>query len=98
MAKSKKARPRGEVGLLEVMRTSLSGAIEYYKENSPRGEYVLIIEGGEVKSAAEFWESMSITEHVDRYIENGMTKNDAIKAAAKDRGVPKNVVYNEYVK
>ncbi|MBQ6613706.1 MAG: 16S rRNA (cytidine(1402)-2'-O)-methyltransferase [Clostridia bacterium] len=83
----------------EVMRTSLSGAIEYYSSNSPRGEYVLILEGAkDVLPAAEFWSNMSITEHVDHYIENGLSKNDAIKAAAKDRGVPKNVVYNEYVK
>ena len=82
----------------EVMRTTLLGACEYYKENAPRGEYVLVIEGGECKAAADFWESMSISEHVDHYIESGLSKNDAIKAAAKDRGVPKNAVYNEYVK
>ncbi len=82
----------------EVMRTSISGAIEYYKENAPRGEYVLIIEGGEAKPIEDFWVKMSITEHVDHYIESGLSKNDAIKAAAKDRGVPKNAVYNEYVK
>ena len=82
----------------EVMRTTLLGACEYYKENSPRGEYVLVIEGGECKAAASFWENMSISEHVDHYIESGLSKNDAIKAAAKDRGVPKNAVYNEYVK
>ncbi|MBR5314514.1 MAG: 16S rRNA (cytidine(1402)-2'-O)-methyltransferase [Clostridia bacterium] len=82
----------------EIMRTSLSLAIEYYKENAPRGEYVLIIEGGEVKVTEDFWSKMSIAEHVDHYIENGLSKNDAIKAAAKDRGVPKNAVYNEYVK
>lgn len=82
----------------EVMRTSLSAAVDYYKENAPRGEYVLIIEGGEMKAAAEFWESMSIIEHVDYYVATGLIKNDAIKAAAKDRGVPKNAVYNEYVK
>lgn len=82
----------------EVMRTTLLGACEYYKENAPRGEYVLIIEGGEVKAAEDFWAKMSIAEHVDHYIESGLSKNDAIKAAAKDRGVPKNAVYNEYVK
>ena len=82
----------------EVMRTTLSEAVEYYKENSPRGEYVLVIEGGEVKAIEDFWAKMSIAEHVDHYIESGLSKNDAIKAAAKDRGVPKNAVYNEYVK
>lgn len=83
----------------EVVRTTLSAACNFYKENAPRGEYVLILEGAiQVDASIAFWGEMSICEHVDHYIKDGMTKNDAIKAAAKDRGVPKNVVYNEYVK
>lgn len=84
----------------EIMRTTLEQAIAYYTENAPRGEYVLIIEGassGENNSET-FWVNMSVAEHVNHYINQGMSKNDAIKAAAKDRGVPKNTVYNEYVK
>lgn len=83
----------------EVMRTSLSAAIKHYETNEPRGEYVLIIEGSSDSVIRnKFWSNMTISEHVDYYIAEGMAKNDAIKAAAKDRGVPKNVVYNEYVK
>lgn len=83
----------------EIFRTTLSSACDFYKENSPRGEYVLIIEGAEkTDSSLSFWTDMSVREHVDHYIESGLTKNDAIKTAAKDRGVPKNAVYNEYVK
>ena len=44
------------------------------------------------------WESMSIVGHVDKYIANGMDKKEAMKAAAKDRGISKREVYNEYVK
>lgn len=83
----------------EIMRTTISDAVEFYKSNEPRGEYVLIIEGDATpQNFNAFWSKMSISEHVDHYIESGMTKNEAIKAAAKDRGVPKNAVYNEYVK
>ncbi|MBQ9133585.1 MAG: 16S rRNA (cytidine(1402)-2'-O)-methyltransferase [Clostridia bacterium] len=84
----------------EVMRTTLVEACTYYTQNNPRGEYVLVIEGGSnaQDTSLAFWSQMSITEHVDHYISQNMSKNDAIKAAAKDRGVPKNVVYNEYVK
>lgn len=83
----------------EIMRTTLSDACKYYNENSPRGEYVLVIEGSGIESTSDkFWSSMSVHEHVDHYINSGMKKNDAIKAAAKDREVPKNVVYNEYIK
>lgn len=83
----------------EIMRTTLAKACLYYQNNNPRGEYVLVIEGcTEQDTSLAFWEQMSIAEHVEHYIAQGMSKNDAIKAAAKDRGVPKNVVYNEYVK
>ena len=38
---------------------------------------------------------MSVQEHVEKYIAEGYTKMDAIKAAAKDRGLPKSTVYAE---
>ena len=82
----------------EIFRTTLSEACDYYKTNTPRGEYVLILAGGENVARTSFWESMSVREHVEHYIAEGMQKNDAIKAAAKDRNVPKNAIYNEYVK
>ncbi len=81
----------------EVIRTTLSGAIKYYQENAPRGEYVLVIEGadeGAVKNDA-FWANISISEHVEYYVSQGMKKMDAIKAVAKDRDLPKNEVYKE---
>ena len=76
----------------EITRTTLSQAVEYYKSNSPRGEYVLILEGGQ-KENDDFWVSLTPVEHVEFYINNGMDKNSAIKAAAKDRGVAKNEIY-----
>lgn len=84
----------------EIIRTDLNGAVEYYEEKSPRGEYVLVIEGAvEVTEDEEcFWEEMTVTEHVDKYISEGMTQKDAIKQTAVDRGVPKREVYNEYHK
>ena len=85
----------------EIIRTDIDGAIEYYSENAPRGEYVLVIEGASVKnelSTDAFWENMSITEHVEKYISDGMTQKDAIKAAASDRGASKRDVYNDYHK
>lgn len=80
----------------EVLRLTLDGAVEYYSENAPRGEYVLIVEGRSGKTNAEcFWEDMSIEDHVEFYISSGLSKMDAIKSCAKDRGVHKNVVYKE---
>ena len=80
----------------EVIRTTISGAIEYYSSNAPRGEYVLVVEGctqKEVKN--EFWANMSVARHVDFYVDQGLKKMDAIKNVAKDRGVAKNEIYKE---
>lgn len=86
----------------EIIRTTIDGAIEYYSEKSPRGEYVIVVEGAVEKAADEeeaaFWSGMSIKEHVDKYIADGMTQKDAVKKAASDREVPKREVYNEYHK
>lgn len=83
----------------EVFRTTLADAAAYYADAEPRGEYVLILAGAVDCGAQNApWVSLSVVEHVDMYIAEGLTKSDAIKKAAKDRGVPKNVVYNEYVK
>lgn len=80
----------------EVLRLTLASAVEYYENNAPRGEYVLIVEGSNKKKQSDaFFENMSIEEHVNFYISNGLSKMDAIKSCAKDRGVHKNVIYKE---
>ncbi|MBQ9429104.1 MAG: 16S rRNA (cytidine(1402)-2'-O)-methyltransferase [Clostridia bacterium] len=81
----------------EIMRTTLKDAVAYYDANEPRGEYVLVLTGGSEERDC-FWDNMDVQTHVDHYIALGLSKNDAIKAAAKDRGVPKSAVYNAYVK
>lgn len=58
-----------------------------------KGEFVVVIDGAQ--NSFDF-SDMSIVEHVDFYIEDGNTKNDAIKLVAKERGIPKSVVYKEY--
>ena len=81
----------------EVIRTTLEGAIAYYEEREPRGEYVLIMEGASVDElrARAFWSDMSVEEHVAHYLSEGMSKNDAIKAVARDRDVAKSEIYNQ---
>ncbi|MBQ4648887.1 MAG: 16S rRNA (cytidine(1402)-2'-O)-methyltransferase [Clostridia bacterium] len=62
-----------------------------------KGEFALIIEGADkeaVKSDA-FWADMDVPTHVEHYITLGFSKMDAIKKAARDRGVPKGEIYNE---
>ena len=80
----------------EVLRLTLGSAVAYYNEVAPRGEYVLIVEGMQSKAQGErFWENMSVEAHVEFYISNGLSKMDAIKSCAKDRGVHKNIIYKE---
>ncbi len=80
----------------EIMRTSLSSAVKYYSENSPRGEYVLVIEG-QKDSGDIFWKDMSVREQVEHYMSLGMEKMDAIKETARERGVGKSKIYKELI-
>lgn len=81
----------------EIMRLTLSSAVEYYEKNDPRGEYVLVVEGATRQTESDsFWKDMSISEHVKFYISSGLSKMDAIKSVARDRGVQKNVIYKEF--
>ena len=80
----------------EIKRTTLADAIAFYEKNDPRGEYVLIVEGfsGEVVSEEKV-ELLSLRpeEHVEKYISDGLSRMDAIKRAAKDRGMTKSELY-----
>lgn len=86
----------------EICRTTLDDAIAMYEENPPRGEFVLVIDGKSAdeieKEAREGWESMSVSDHVEMYINQGIDEKEAMKKAAKDRGVSKRDIYNEYKK
>ena len=82
-----------------VFLTTLKEALSFYNANEPKGECVILIEGRtftELKeeSRAE-WQKLSIEEHVNMYMEQGMDKKEAMKSAAKDRGVSKQEIYRE---
>ncbi len=78
--------------------TTLKEACDYYEQNAPKGECVLVIEGKNHEEAAleeqKKWEEMSIEEHMEQYISHGIDKKEAMKKVAKDRGVPKREIYN----
>jgi 16S rRNA (cytidine1402-2'-O)-methyltransferase len=80
----------------EIKRTTLGEAVVFYNANEPRGEFVLIIEGFSGKVVDDgLAELLALTpeEHVDRYVAEGMSKMDATKRAAKDRGMSKSKLY-----
>lgn len=78
----------------EIIRTTIEDALVMYGEKAPRGEYVLIIEGNNTAEKENQFSSLTIQEHVELYISDGMSKMDAIKKVAKERNIPKNEVYS----
>ena len=81
-----------------AFRAVLPEAAEYYKVNEPKGECVLVIEGlsrQEIeREKQEKWEEMSIEEHFQYYISQGLDRKEAMKKTAKNRGVQKREIYN----
>ena len=84
----------------EAIRTTLGGAIARYQTEDPLGEYVLVIEGRSPESIVEEaqanWNAMSLADHMQHYLDQGLSEKDAMKAVAKDRGVSKRDIYNEW--
>ena len=82
----------------EKLRMTLEEAIRKYEEESPKGEFVLILEGASEEELKQQqrnkWEDMGIAEHVEMYMEQGMSKKEAMKKAAEDRGISKRDIYN----
>ena len=78
--------------------TTIPEADAYYEANDPKGECVLVIEGRsreEMRQEEQArWEEMSIEEHMEHYLAQGMNRKDAMKQTAKDRGMQKREVYN----
>ena len=56
-----------------------------------RGEYVLVVEGA--KERENPLNALSEQEHIRHYIAEGLDKKEALRRAAKDRGVSKSVLY-----
>ncbi len=80
-----------------VFPTTLEGAIGYYEENEPKGEYVLVIEGldrNHIKQETQKeWKKLSIEEHMKIYEDQGIERKAAMKKVAVDRGISKREVY-----
>ena len=83
----------------EVLQFRLGEAVKAYEEEGlqPRGEYVLVIEGISnaeyIKEEQREWESLSIAEHVTFYEKKGRDHKEAMRMAARDRGVSKREIY-----
>ncbi len=81
----------------EVVRTSLSQAVERYGSEAPRGEFVLIIQGAEEKSepACDIEDAVKV---VNRYRDGGLSLKDAAKRASEETGFSKKALYDAALK
>ena len=85
-----------------AFHSTIDDLLAYYEKEKPLGECVLVIEGKsrqELKEeAAASWEEISIEEHMEIYEKKGMSRKDAMKQVAKDRGVSKRDIYSYLMK
>ena len=84
----------------ETVRTTTAEAVAYYETHEPRGEYVLVLAGAEETTGEAYHPpvdkdllSLSPADHVAHYESAGLARMDAIKAAARDRGMTKSELY-----
>lgn len=82
----------------QVIRCTLDEAVAKYDAEPPKGEFVLILEGEDEKLLeeirAESWNSISLEEHLRKYLDSGLARKEALKKVAEDRGLSKREVYN----
>lgn len=81
----------------EIRITTLSDVVNYYNDNEPRGEYVLVLAGADPdvlrEKELEQYKGLSMEAHVAQYEAAGMDRKEAMKAVARDRGIGKREVY-----
>lgn len=81
----------------EVRHDTLSGLLEYYRDNPPKGEFVIVVAGMSESALRQEeidgWLGISIEEHMQKYISEGMAEKEAMKRVSKDRGVSKREIY-----
>ncbi len=85
----------------EVLKMTLNQAIDYYQDMEIKGEFVLVVEGisEEIleEEKQEVLAEISMDDQMEDCLAKGMTKKDAIKWIAKERGLPKREVYQYFV-
>ena len=77
----------------EVIRTTLSGALALYAQQSPKGEFVLVVAGAEPEEKPQATPEEAAAQ-VARLMEQGLSRKDAVKQTAEALGLPKNLVYD----
>lgn len=86
----------------EIDLKTISEHVAAFREKAPRGEYVMVLEGVSKEDLDEDkkaeWENIPVTEHVEKLMAEGLSKKEAIKKAALERGSSRNEIYSLYEK
>lgn len=79
----------------EFLRGSITECLAYLETHTPQGEYCIVV-GGSTDAGIQdqWWEELTLEQHVERYVTQGLNKKEATKQTAEDRGIPKREVYN----
>lgn len=84
----------------EIILQSIDAHLTDFEEKPPRGEYVIVLEGADAAVMKEqnkaAWADISVREHVDSLIAQGLDRKAAIKKAALERGSTRNEIYSMY--
>ena len=75
----------------EICRDKISNILPIV--SSMKGEFVLVVDGN--KEQIDY-SNLDVVSHVQLYLDDDMSEKDAIKLVAKERGVAKSIIYNEY--
>lgn len=84
----------------EILRGSLDDIIQVLSfRESIKGEMILVVEGCEKdsRSTSNDWCSVSMAEHIEHYLREGLEQKEAMKKVASDRGISKREVYTGYI-
>lgn len=85
-----------------AFRTTFSEALMFYETEEPKGECVIVIEGKSVeeirRERMQTFEELSLEDHVKQYEDQGLDRKEAMRKAAKDRGISKRDVYQQLMR
>lgn len=80
----------------EIRRATLGEAADYYRDNTPKGEFVLVVRGSEPTEEGEVTLEDGLL-LVDRLRGEGLSLRDAVRQAAKELGLPRKQLYDRAV-
>lgn len=78
----------------EFVRGEIQEVINYFENNDPRGEFVVLVSPNEEKEEVLSWDEL--LKQVNDLVAQGTSKKDAIKQVAKENKVSKNELYDKY--